>query len=57
MSKKEIYTLTEPAVMQLVLQDFRIDVSLKMASAIFDDFMELMLKSGYIEKNGESDGD
>ena len=39
--------------MQLSLKDFNIEVSLPMARAIKDRFMELMLKHGHIEREAE----
>lgn len=51
---EEKYRLTEQACMQAVLADFGIDVSLPMAKAIMEEFMELMVKQGHIAR---SDGE
>ena len=45
------YVLTEGYIMQLSLKDFNIDVSMPMARAIKDRFMELMLQHGHIKKD------
>ncbi len=50
---EERYVLTEQALMQLTLNDFKIDVSLPMAKAIYEAFMECMMKAGYIDYVGD----
>ena len=45
------YVLTESYIMQLSLRDFNIEVSMPMARAIKDRFMELMLQHGHIRKD------
>ena len=45
------YVLTESYIMQLALKDFNIEVSMPMARAIKDRFMELMLQHGHIRKD------
>lgn len=44
------YVLTEGYIMQLSLKDFNIEVSLPMARAIKDRFLELMVQHGHIRK-------
>ena len=44
------YVLTEGYIMQLSLKDFNIEVSLPMARAIKDRFLELMVQHGHMRK-------
>lgn len=44
------YVLTEGYIMQLSLKDFNIEVSLPMARAIKDRFMELMVQHSHMRK-------
>lgn len=46
---EEVYRITEQAIMQSVLKDYGIEVSDRMANAIFRDFMEIMEKNDYVE--------
>lgn len=50
MEDEERYTLTKAAIMQLVLKDFRIDVSIPMADAIVDNFIDRMETCGYVTR-------
>lgn len=47
------YRLTAQAIMQMVLCDFGINISLTMARAICNEFMRRMVKSEHIEANKE----
>lgn len=46
--EEEYFVLTEQACMQLALQDFGINVSIRMADAIKQTFMDLMIGAGHI---------
>ena len=49
------YVLTPKAIMALVLEDYGIKVSFRMAKAICDDFMEIMERSGHLQYIEEDD--
>lgn len=48
-SEDKRYVLTQSYIMQLVLKDFNIEVSMPMARAIKDRFLELMLQHGHMK--------
>lgn len=51
---EECYTLTEWGCLYCILTDYRIDVSGisgKVGQHIVEDFMDLMCKCGYIDRN------
>lgn len=52
-SENKKYVLTEGYIMQFALKDFNIDVSMPMATAIKNRFMELMLQHGHIRKDDD----
>lgn len=47
------YRATAPALLWGVMKDNNINVSWKGAKKIYDEFIELMLESGYIEENND----
>lgn len=51
----EVYRLSQGFIMQMVLNDFGIDVSLRMSNAIFKSLMFELQRQGYIAKVGEDD--
>lgn len=46
----EVYRLSQGFIMQMVLNDFGIDVSLRMSNAIFNSLMFELQRQGYIGK-------
>lgn len=51
----EVYRLSQGFIMQMVLNDFGIDVSLRMSNAIFNSLMFELQRQGYIGKVEEDD--
>ena len=46
-----VFRLSEAACMQVVLQDYDIKVGIKLAEKIMEDFMDLLVRQGYIGRN------
>lgn len=51
------FRLTKQAIMQLVLQDFGIDVNITIAKHILEELFEKLEKHGYVEWHEGEDND
>lgn len=50
-----LYVLTEQECMRQALLDFGIEVTVKMAKGISEDFLELMMNAGHIVRKCDGD--